>query len=83
MVDDDAIRELLWGRIARQIDLNETPLEQARFWLLLGMRMQEADSAVAERVWQVMIPDPDHRAILQGKLDQTAAMMRDLFETEL
>jgi hypothetical protein len=82
-VDDQAIRDLVWGRIAQQIDLNETPLEQARFWLLLGMRMQEADSNVAERIWHVMIPNPDHRAILQGKLDQASAMMRDLFNTQI
>lgn len=82
-MDDDAIRAILWERIAKQIDPNETPLEQARFWLLLGMRMHEADPAVADRVWRVMIPDPQLRAVLQAKLDQMAAMMGDLFESEI
>jgi len=82
-VDDDTIRGLVLEGIRYQIDPTEPPEEQALFWLFLGMRMYAEDTAAAERIWQVMIPDPELRAKLEGKMDQTAELLGDLYEKEI
>jgi hypothetical protein len=82
-LDDDTIRELLLEGIRYQIDSTEPPEEQALFWWLLGMRMYAADMAAAERIWQVMIPDPERRAKLEGKMDRMAELMAELYEKEI
>jgi hypothetical protein len=82
-LDDNSIRELVFEGIRYQIDPTEPPEEQALFWLLLGIRMHAEDTAAAERILQVMIPDPEHRARLEGKMDQMAELMGELCEAEI